>query len=91
MAEKSHTFPIPLPPDLAGYAEGLIKQGVYVDVADYVRDLMRRDRQAHYADMRRKIEEGWESARAGRLLDGEAVFKELDEYSRAWRAARKEK
>gem|GEM_PF-1022191 len=82
MANKSQEFHLSLPPDLAAYANNLIKQGVYSDVSDYIRGLMRKDFDFHISDMRNKIDQGWQSAKAGKLLDGEEVFAKLAEYSK---------
>lgn len=43
---------IPLPPELKRWADRRVADGAYVDVGDYVRDLMRRDAD-HAADVAR--------------------------------------
>lgn len=51
---------IPLPPDLQQWIESQVADGRYVDAADYVRDLLRRDQADAAETLRVKalIEEG---------------------------------
>ena len=61
---------ITLPPELQQWIESRISDGAYVDAEDYVRDLLRRDQDAHAAEIARVkalIEEGLSSG----VLDAE--------------------
>jgi antitoxin ParD1/3/4 len=61
---------ITLPPELQQWIESRISDGAYVDAEDYVRDLLRRDQDAHAAEIGRVkalIEEGLSSG----VLDAE--------------------
>lgn len=55
---------ITLPPELQDWIESRITDGAYVDAEDYVRDLLRRDQNAHAAEIQRVktlIEDGLSS------------------------------
>jgi antitoxin ParD1/3/4 len=61
---------ITLPPELQQWIESRISDGAYVDAEDYVRDLLRRDQDAHATEVGRVkalIEEGLSSG----VLDAE--------------------
>ena len=52
---------ISMPPALQNWVDARLAEGGYVDAADYLRDLVRRDQDDHAADIRRVralIEEG---------------------------------
>jgi len=85
MRNKQTEFNLSLPTDLILYANNLVKRSIYIDVADYIRGLMRKDRDLHISDMRNKIDQGWDSAKAGNLLNGNEVFAKLTEYSQLQR------
>lgn len=44
---------ITVPDELARWIDGRIAAGIFVDAADYLRDLVRRDQDAHLSDVRR--------------------------------------
>ena len=69
-----------------------VASGMYGSASEVVRDALRlfaereQLREARLAELRRKIDEGWESAERGDLIPGEQVFAELREMSRKRRS-----
>ncbi len=61
---------VSVPDAMRDWVQGRIESGEYTSASDYVRDLIRRDQDAHalqakVADIRRTIEEGRAIARNG--------------------------
>jgi antitoxin ParD1/3/4 len=83
------TMNVNLSRDLYAYVKAAVKSGRYSTASEVVREALRSKRDESLQEVRRKIEEGLESARRGELLDGEAVMKELKERSALRRAAAK--
>ena len=75
---------ISLTPEMDAFVAGRVASGRYQSASDVVCAGLRlleaaeREREAAFAEVRRKIAVGLEQARRGELRDGEAVFDELD-------------
>ncbi len=71
---------LPLPPDLERFVSDRVRAGQFASEADVIAAGLRalREREENLVELRRKIAEGLAQARAGKLLDGEAVFAEID-------------
>ena len=86
------TMNVSLPPELEAFVDSRVASGQYQSASEVVREalqlLQEREmtRQADLEEVRRKIAIGLEQAKRGELLDGEAVFRELERRSRAARA-----
>lgn len=80
---------VSLTPELEQLVQRKVKSGRYNSASEVVREALRlmEERDQVKAEIRRKIAAGVESARAGRLSDGEDFFyrmeAELDEQIRA--------
>src|SRR5690349_9932311 len=78
-----------LTPELEQLVHNKVQTGRYNSASEVVREALRlmEERDQIKADIRQKIAAGMESARAGRMVDGEAFFAqmeaELDEEIRA--------
>jgi antitoxin ParD1/3/4 len=81
------TMNVNLSRDLYQFVKAAVKSGRYTSASEVVREALRERRDEALREVQRKIEEGLESARRGKLLDGEAVMQELREMSAARRTA----
>lgn len=72
---------ISLTPRLEKYVAQKVASGRYQSASEVVREAIRimEQHERSLDDMRRKIAVGLDQARRGELLDGEAVFHELEE------------
>jgi len=67
---KATTLEQALPELLRAFVEQRVREGAYVDTADYLRDLVRRDREQQAAQrLRELIEEGLASGPATPLTE----------------------
>ncbi len=87
---------ITLTPELEQLVQSKLKSGRYSSASEVVGEALRllehRDEvfTLHTEEFRRQIEEGWQSARRGELVDGEEVFDRIDrELDAMERSARK--
>jgi antitoxin ParD1/3/4 len=86
---KGKPMNVNLTPELEQMVRDKVRTGRYNSASEVVREALRlmEERDQVKADIRKKIAEGIESARAGRLTDGDAFFAqmeaELDEEIRA--------
>jgi len=84
MANRA-TLTFSLTPELQEFVSSRVASGRYVSASEVIREGLRlleeREtyRDAELARLRREIEVGLAQAEAGELLDGEAVFDQLDE------------
>jgi antitoxin ParD1/3/4 len=75
---------VSLTPELEAFVSARVASGRYQSASEVVRAGLRlleadeREREAALAEVRQKIAVGLEQARRGELLDGEAVFDELN-------------
>lgn len=72
---------ITVPGLMRDWVQQQVEAGKYASPSDYVRDLIRRDQdltQSHRAAVRQDIAAGIASLQAGRTVDGEAFFAQLD-------------
>lgn len=82
------TIDVRLPEPMKAWIERRVETGLYEDVSDYVRDLIRRDQGrtglgTEAARLQTLFEPGLADAEAGRIFDAEEVFDELDaKYAR---------
>jgi antitoxin ParD1/3/4 len=83
MAGRS-TVTISLTPHLEDFVASRVSSGRYLSASEVVREGLRlleeRElrREAELAELRAKIRVGLEEAKAGELLDGDEVFRELE-------------
>lgn len=81
---------ISLTPELEKYIEKRVASGSYKTSSEFIRDILRtqieRDRERE--EVRQKIQHGLDQAKAGMLIDGETVMKELREKGKRWREQR---
>lgn len=83
------TVNVTLSRELYQYVKSAVKSGRYTSPSEVVQDALRATRDAALREVRRKIEEGLESARRGELLDGDTVFLEIKRRSAERRATAK--
>ncbi len=69
-----------LTPELEQMVHSKVKTGRYNSASEVVREALRllEEHDQVKADIRRKIAEGMESLKAGRLVDGEAFFEQME-------------
>lgn len=77
------TIDVRLPEPMNAWVQRRVESGLYEDVSDYVRDLIRRDQGRAGFDMGASrlgafVAAGLADAEAGRVFDAEEVFDELD-------------
>ena len=84
------TVNVSLTPELEAFVASRVASGRYQSASDVVRAGLRlledreREREAALAEVRQKIAIGLEQAERGEFLDGEEVFRQLEERERAW-------
>ena len=82
------TINVSLTPHLEQFVNSRVASGRYQSVSEVIREGLRlleeREamKEATLGEVRRKIAVGLEQARRGELLDGEQVFRELEERTR---------
>ena len=75
---------VDLTPELEQLVQGKVKSGRYGSASDVVRDALRLLEQRDEVftlrrdEIRLQIEEGWQSAQRGELVDGDEVFDRMD-------------
>lgn len=71
-----------LTPELEQLVQSKVKSGRYNSVSEVIREalqlLEQRDDTLSKDDIREQIEEGWQSARRGELLDEDEVFDRIE-------------
>jgi putative addiction module CopG family antidote len=90
---------IAVPDDVEPFVQRMVKSGAYADAAELVADALRR--MSHDADpsewptapdekarLSRMIDEGWESAKAGRLISAEQLEKDMSDFKLRWKRER---
>jgi antitoxin ParD1/3/4 len=95
MATKQTTRNIALTPHFDKFVRDKIESGRYQSASEVVRDSLRimeqheQERQQALADVRRKIQIGYDQVRRGETVDPGEVFKEIKATSKAARKAAK--
>jgi antitoxin ParD1/3/4 len=75
---------VDITPDLEQLIQSKVKSGRYNSASEMVREALRllvqRDEffTRHKDEIREEIEEGWQSAERGELVNGDAVFDRID-------------
>ena len=75
---------ISLTPELARFVEAKVDAGTYASASEVVREglrlLLEQDqfREVRLQELREKVRVGLDQARRGELVDGDAVFQELE-------------
>lgn len=88
---------VSLTQELADYVRRKVESGLYTSASEVVREALRllsdRDNlsQVHEEELRRQIAEGLRSAEQSPVVDGEAVFDQLDARLRKLEEDRKRK
>lgn len=82
------TMTVSLPGPMKDWIEARIRQGDYASASDYVRDLIRRDRERREQeltldDLRQKLAASRDSGVSGRTVD--EIFAEAQQIARARR------
>ncbi len=78
------TLSISLTPELSMFIDQKVASGLYTSSSEVIREALRlfkdyeRDRSDAVSELKEKIAVGLAQAQAGQLLDGEAVFDELE-------------
>ena len=67
------TVEVELPDPLRRFVDTRVSAGDFVDSADYLRELVRRDREAQVTRLRELIQEGLDSGPARELSDADWV------------------
>jgi len=73
-----------LTPELGRLVEDKVTSGRYNSPSEVIREALRllehRDEMFSHSkdEIRQQIEEGWQSAKSGELVDGDAVFDRID-------------
>jgi antitoxin ParD1/3/4 len=67
---------VQLTPELEELVQSKVKSGRYNSASDVVGEALRLLKQRE--EIREHIEEGWQSAKSGELVDGEQVFNRID-------------
>jgi antitoxin ParD1/3/4 len=86
------TINVSLTPHLGRFVNARVASGRYQSASEVIRESLRlleeREtmKEATLGDLRKKIAVGLEQARRGDLLDGEQVFRQLEERTRKRRA-----
>jgi antitoxin ParD1/3/4 len=72
---------VSLTPELEKFVDGKVESGLYNNASEVIREGLRLLKEHDEIRMkwREQIERGWLQAQAGRVVDGEAVFRKADE------------
>lgn len=72
---------VSLTPELEKFVDGKVESGLYNNASEVIREGLRLLKEHDEIRMkwREQIERGWLQARAGRVRDGEQVFRKADE------------
>lgn len=72
---------VSLTPELERFVEGKVDSGLYNNASEVVREGLRLLKEHDEIRMkwREQIERGWLQAQAGRVVDGEEVFRKADQ------------
>lgn len=72
---------VSLTPELERFVQGKVESGLYNNASEVIRESLRLLKE--YDEVRFKwreqIERGWLQAQAGRVVDGDEVFRKVDE------------
>jgi antitoxin ParD1/3/4 len=84
MAAGRTTLNVSLTPALQRFVETRVASGRYQSASEVVREGLRlvEEHELNLRELRREIATGLEQAKRGELIDGEAVFRDLDRRAR---------
>lgn len=71
---------VSLTPELEKFVAGKVESGLYNNASEVVREGLRllKEHDEIRVKWREQIERGWHQAQAGKVVDGERVFRKLD-------------
>lgn len=67
----SNTVNVELPDALRGFVDARVSSGDFADAAEYLRELVRRDREAQLSRLRELIQQGLDSGPARELTEAD--------------------
>ena len=72
---------VSLTPELEKFVEKKVESGLYNNASEVIREGLRllKEHDEVRLKWREQIERGWLQAKAGRVIDGEEVFRKADE------------
>ena len=72
---------VSLTPELEKFVHGKVESGLYNNASEVIRESLRllREHDEIRLKWREQIERGWLQAQAGKVVDGDEVFRKVDE------------
>jgi antitoxin ParD1/3/4 len=72
---------VSLTPELEQFVQGKVESGLYNNASEVIRESLRllREHDEIRLKWREQIERGWLQAQAGKVVDGDEVFRKVDE------------
>ncbi len=75
---------VSLTPELERFVQGKVESGLYNNASEVIRESLRllKEHDEVRLKWREQIERGWLQAQAGQVVDGDEVFRKVDERSK---------
>ena len=72
---------VSLTPELEQFVQGKVESGLYNNASEVIRESLRllKEHDEIRVKWREQIERGWLQAQAGKVIDGDDVFRKVDE------------
>ena len=72
---------VSLTPELEQFVQGKVESGLYNNASEVIRESLRllKEHDEVRLKWREQIERGWLQAQAGKVVDGDEVFRKVDE------------
>ncbi len=72
---------VSLTPELEQFVQGKVESGLYNNASEVIRESLRllKEHDEIRLKWREQIERGWLQAQAGKIVDGDDVFRKVDE------------
>ena len=72
---------VSLTPELEQFVDGKVESGLYNNASEVIRESLRllKEHDDVRLKWREQIERGWLQAQAGKIVDGDVVFRKVDE------------